>query len=190
MATRKCLFLLVLFIPISSLLAAQQPADNLRQLEQQVQKMKEQVIKHKIKLRQLEEAVLFGEITETTALIHFKNEADGYFEFQEGLFYLNGKLLTKINKQDLTNHEGPMALFDREIPPGDHELKLKLTFSGKKKGPFTYVKDYRFTVDSGRTFFIEQGNTKAIEIVVFDRGPFKTKLKDRLAVTFNITTGS
>ena len=171
-------------------LTAQESSKEYRTLERKIEQLKEDVIKEKIKLRQLEEAVLFGEITATTALITFKNDAEGYFELQKGTFKLNGEVVAEVLPAKLKSSNGFAAVFDREVPPGSHQLTAELTYRGKKDKTFTYFKDYTFTVNTTKEFFIQKGKTKAIEVVTFDKGFFKSKLKERLGIVFNVTTGT
>lgn len=162
-----------------------------KQLEQDVETMKENVLKQKLKLHQLEEAVLFGKLTSTNALITFKNDAEGFFQFVDGDFTLDGKPLVKLTGDQFKNDSDRLVkLLDGEIPAGDHALELMLRFKGQKKGPFSYPEDYTFTISAKKNFTVEPGKTRALEVIVLDRGVGMQDLKQRLAVTFNLTTGS
>lgn len=172
-------------------LQAEQSSQKSKQLENEIETLKEEVLRQKIILRQLEEAVLFGKITSTTTYITFKNLAEGYFTFVEGEFFLDGKLINKLTRESFLKSGGKIAvILDAEVPPGEHLLSTKLIYRVKKQGPFTYVEDYRFDIQSQKHFTIQQGRTRAVDIIVSDRGFFKSELKERLAVSFSLASGS
>ena len=111
---------------------AKETSHELRKLEQQIEDMKEEVMHHKINLRQLEEAVLFGKLTETVALVTFKHDATDFCEFEAGEFTMNGQTVSKLTKADLSKGKGFATILDGEVPPGKQKLSMKLHFRGKK----------------------------------------------------------
>lgn len=181
----------LLFGGSSASLAQQESNLRYKQLEEEITAMKETVLKEKNALRELEEAVLFGKINSTYSYITFRNQAEGFFQIDSGEFFLNGQSIAKLSKEQLGKSSlETIQVLDAEIPVGENVLTLQLKFKGQKKGPFTYIEDYLVDVESKKNFRTEQGKTRAIEIVVYDRGTSKNEWKDRLAVTFNVTSGS
>jgi len=186
----KNFILICLSVLLFSAIPVSAQTAKLGQLDRQVNELKEDLLRQKIKLRHLEEAVLFGKITATTALVAFKMEVGNFFKFISGEFFLNDKMVFKTTPVQLQKSNNSLVILDEEIPPGNHQLRLRLLFSGRNKGPFTYLEEYQFEVKSQKSFHIAQGRTKAVEILVFDRGTGSTEVKDRLAVNFTTADGS
>ena len=170
---------------------AQSEQLELREMERKVEAMKEEILKQKLLLRQVEEDVLYGAITKTRANIVFRNEAHEFFQLVECKFFIDNELVKAIAAKDLPKNGAlPFSVFDAEIPPGKHELKVVAYYTIKKKMVFSYVEKYQYSVDASRLFEAQQGRTRAVDVTVFDRGPFKTNLENRLAMTLHFTSGT
>ena len=185
------LIAMLCFGHLSAPAAANEVDLKLKALENDIAKLKEDVLQQKILLRQVEQAALFGDVTSTSAFVTLKNEAEGFFNFVAAEFYLNNKLIQKLDQNKVSEPTKSLFLiYSGEVPPGSHTLKLALKFRGQKNKAFSYFKDYEFTLDSAKDFHVDQGKAIAIGIVVQDKGYFKTELSDRLAITYNVTNGS
>lgn len=177
--------------PLFAKNSSPQPERELSRIEQDISALKEDILRQKVQLRQIEEDVLFGEISQTRAAIVFRDSAQQFFQLVEAQFELNGRSIAKVSTKDMKGQKNrPILVFDGEIPPGEHILKLFARYHLKGKGPFTYTDEYKYTVDSQKTFSVTQGTSRALEILIHDRGYFKSDLKNRLAVKFQFSSGS
>lgn len=163
----------------------------LRELELSVSQTKEDTLKTKERVQELEEAVLRGKITGSKALISFENEADGFFALSTAEFYVDEDLALRVNSDDKKKAIRTLSVFDRDIPPGDHKLRTKLIFRGSDKSlysAFPYFKDHEFEIESAEPFTVEYGKTTQVKVTAMDKGYFKVDLKERLALKVTAIT--
>jgi hypothetical protein len=188
-------FLWVLLPFLFPWLAASQtqlePADEkaLRDLEQQVTDLKQEVHRSKAQTHELEEAVLRGKITGSKAYIVFDNQAEGFFAFSSAEFYVDGNLVKKIEGEKRSKPLEKLEVFDSNLPPGDHTLAAKIRYHGSDKAVhtmFSYFKDHKFIVETTEKFPVEYGKTTQIQLVALDRGYFKSDLNERLYMEIKV----
>lgn len=161
----------------------------LRELEEHVTELKESVFKTKTRLHELEEAVLEGRITGSKALIVFQNEAEGLFHLSEASFYIDDELVKKVLVEGDQKAPPSINAFDREIPSGDHVLRVELKYVGSDRSllrPLTYFKDHVFKLQSREQFPVEYGKTTQVKLTALDKGYFKTKFEERLFLKVEI----
>lgn len=155
----------------------------LKEVERQVNELKEQVYRSKVRLRELEEAVLRGKITGSKALINFENRAEGFFTFASAEFYLDDQLIYRTEGKGRKTSIKNLKVFDRDLPSGQHVLAAKIMYQGSGKSvyaPFAYFKDHKFELKIKETFEVEYGKTTFVKLTALDKGYFKGEVKDRL----------
>ncbi len=161
----------------------------LAEIANSVNELKEKVYRSKAKLKLLEETLLLGKITGSKSVIRFKNNVGSIFKLVSGEYYLNGNLIHKFNREIPQN--GEVVVFDGESPPGNNRVSLKLSFTGSDRGSlklFSYLKDYKFNMESNYDFPVSYGKTTIVNIETMDKGPFKNTLEERLAVRYKTLT--
>jgi len=157
----------------------------LRDLEDRVNRLKEQIFRSKARLSLLAETVLDRKIAGAKAIISFRNEMGGSFKLNKATFLLDGGPI--YNK---TDDDGSLAdreaidLFDGPLMPGDHTLSVVLHYRGHGYGIFSYLKGYSFKVRSSRTFTVGEGKAVKLEVVGFEKGGVTTPLEERPAVRY------
>ena len=73
---------------------------------------------------------------------------------------------------------------DRSLP-GNHTLSVQMVYQGNGYGVFSYLKGYKFTAKSSRTFTAPDGKQLQLKVVGYEKGnPVTTDPKDRPAVDF------
>lgn len=157
-------------------------------LETEINLLKEEVHKSKIKLRELEESTLRGKITGSKGIIDFENLAEGMFAFVSAEFFMDEKLIYKVVADGKKPVE-KLRVFDQSLPPGEHSLRAKISFKGSDKSiaqMFKYFKDYKFDLESTEVFPVEYGKTSIAKISALDKGYFKADIKERLALDVKI----
>jgi hypothetical protein len=161
----------------------------LAEIANSINELKERVYRSKAKLKLLEETLLLGKITGSKSLIKFKNNVGSIFKLTGGEYYLNGKLIHRFEREIPEGEH--MVIFDGESPPGNNKITLKLTFTGSDKGSlkmFSYLKDYKFNLESNYDFPVSYGKTTLVTIESIDRGPFKNTLEERLSIRYKTLT--
>ena len=79
------------------------------------------------------------------ATIHFKNALGKTFTLLEASVTMDGKTLPAIIALD---PGGDSVVFAGRVAPGEHVLNTHLTCQGRRRGPFTYLDEYKWEVGS------------------------------------------
>jgi hypothetical protein len=157
----------------------------LRDLEDRINRLKEQIFRSKARLSLLAETVLDRKIAGSKAVITFRNEMGGSFKLAKATFLLDGGPI--FNKSDdsgsLADRE-VINLFDGPVMPGDHTLSIVLQYRGHGYGIFSYLRGYQFKTKSSRTFTVNEGKSMKLEVVGYEKGSATTPLEDRPDVRY------
>ncbi|MEI9951155.1 MAG: hypothetical protein WDO74_19785 [Pseudomonadota bacterium] len=166
----------------------------LRDLEQHIDELKEQIRRSHTRLSLLSDTILSGGAGGARAEITFRNDLSSAFRLTGALFVLDGAV--QYNKQDESD-DSPLAsqkdipIFIGSIPPGDHTVQIVLQLRGNGYGVFSYLKGYKFKVPSSHSFTITEGKTLKLDVIAWEKGDVTTDLTDRPAIRFteNIRSG-
>jgi len=167
----------------------------LRDLEQHIDELKEQIRRSHTRLSLLSDTILSGGAGGARAEITFRNDLSSAFRLTGALFVLDGAV--QYNKQDeaddspLSNQKD-IPIFIGSIPPGDHTVQIVLQLRGNGYGVFSYLKGYRFKVPSSHSFTITEGKTLKLDVIAWEKGDVTTDLTDRPAIRFteNVRSGT
>src|SRR5262245_52971530 len=160
-------------------------AVRLRDLEQRVDELKEQIRRSHTRLSLLSETILSGGVGGARAEIKFTNEMSNVFRLNRALFVLDGAV--QYNKQDDTGAlaaQKEIPIFSGSVPPGDHTMQVLLQFRGYGYGVFSYLRGYRFEVKSSHSFTVTEGKTMELEAVAYEKGGVTTPVEQRPAIRF------
>ena len=160
----------------------------LRDIEERVNSLKEQVFQSKARLLQLQEVVLQGAITGAKArLVHY-NDMGSSFKLVRAQYALDGTPI--FNRTDSGDGEladlEEMEIFNGAISPGNHQISVFLEYEGHGYGLFSYLKAYRFKLRSSYTLTAEEGKATTVRIVAFEKGDFTTELSERPSVRYDV----
>lgn len=158
----------------------------LRDLEDRINRLKEQIFRSKARLSLLAETVLDRKIAGSKAVIKFRNEMGGSFRLVKATFLLDGGPI--FNKADeggdsLAERE-VIDLYDGPVMPGDHTLSTVLHYRGHGYGIFSYLRGYSFKTRSSRTFTVNEGKAFVLEVVGYEKGGVTTPLEERPDVRY------
>ncbi len=159
----------------------------LRSLERNVNELKEQVFRTKLRLNVLKETVLGGVIGASRGVIRHKNEMSNSFRLVKVVYALDGVQI--FSKADDSGKLGDLVEFDvynGAIQPGSHTLTVQLVYQGNGFGVFNYLRGYKFTVRSSHTFIAGEGKATIVTAVGYEKGSFATEMQDRPAVEFRV----
>jgi hypothetical protein len=157
----------------------------LRDLEDRVNRLKEQIFRSKARLSLLAETVLDRKIAGSMATILFRNEMGGSFRLVKATFLLDGApIFNRADEtEDLAERE-VINLFDGPVMPGDHTVSAVLHYRGHGYGIFSYLKGYSFKTRSSRTFTVSEGKAVRLEVVGYEKGGVTTPLEERPDVRY------
>ena len=135
-------------------------AVRLRDLEQKIDELKEQIRRSHTRHLLLSDTILSGGGAGSRAGIKFNNELSSAFRVTRALFVLDGAV--QYNKTDQSGalaDQAEIPIFSGSIPPGDHTVQVLLNLQGNGYGVFSYLRGYRFEVRSSHSFTAVEGKT-------------------------------
>jgi hypothetical protein len=160
-------------------------AVRLRDLEQKIDELKEQIRRSHTRLSLLSDTILSGGGAGSRASIKFSNELSSAFRVTRALFVLDGAV--QYNKTDQSGalaDQAEIPIFSGSIPPGDHTVQVLLNLQGNGYGVFSYLRGYRFEVRSSHSFTAVEGKTLNLQAVAYEKGGVTTPLEERPAIRY------
>jgi hypothetical protein len=158
----------------------------LRDLEEQIDELKEQIRRSHTRLSLLSDTILGGGVAGSRAKLSFENKMSGAFRLTRAVFVLDGAV--QYNKSDDTgalSDQKSIPIYTGSIPPGDHTLQIMLEYKGHGYGVFSYLRGYKFEVRSSHSFTVTEGKMMNVQAVAYEKGGVTTPLEQRPAVRFN-----
>jgi hypothetical protein len=160
-------------------------AVRLRDLEQRINELKEQIFRSKARLSLLAETVLSGTIAGAQATLVHENRMSSSYKLVKAVYALDGAPI--FNKADENGELGDRETFDiynGAIVPGEHTLTVNLEYRGHGYGIFSYLQGYRFKVRSNYNFTAPEGRGVTIRVVGYEKGGPTAPLEERPAVRY------
>lgn len=160
-------------------------AVRLRDLEQRIDELKEQIRRSHTRLSLLSDTILSGGGAGSRASIKFQNELSSAFKVTRVLVVLDGAV--QYNKTDQSGalaDQAEIPIFNGSVPPGDHTLQVLVNLQGNGYGVFSYLRGYRFEVRSSHSFTAVEGKTINLQAVAYEKGGVTTPLEERPAVRY------
>lgn len=164
----------------------------LRDLEQRIDELKEQIRRSHTRLSLLTDSILSGAVAGSRAEIEFQNEMGGAYRLTKAVFILDGAV--QYNQSDdsgLLGEQRQIPIFSGSIPPGDHTIQVHLQLKGHGYGVFSYMRGYQFEVKSSHSFTAIEGKTTNLQILAYERGGSTAAHEERPAVRYieKVTSG-
>lgn len=159
----------------------------LKDLEQKVNQLKEQIFRSKARLSLLAEKVLTGPAgAGAQAQIFFNNQMGSSFRLTKAVFVLDGApIYNKTSEKGIkAKKKKKIKVYSGALVPGEHTLSVHLEFSGFGYGFFAYLKGYKFKVRSSHAFSVDAGKSKTLIVVSFEKGGITTPLDERPALKY------
>lgn len=164
----------------------------LRDLQQRIDQLKEQIRRSHTRLSLLSETILSGGAAGSRAVIQFENKLSNQFRLTRALIVLDGAVqYNKTDRSGVLADQQVIPVFSGSIPPGDHTLQVLVNLRGHGYGVFSYLRGYRFEVRSSHSFTAVEGKTTKLRVLAYEKGGVTTPLEERPAVRFleKVTTG-
>jgi hypothetical protein len=155
-------------------------AVRLRDLEQRVDELKDQIRRSHTRLALLSDTIIGGGAAGSRAEVEFKNEMSSAFVLTRALFVIDGQ--AQYNRQDDSGalaEQKDIPIYSGSMPPGDHTIQVALTFQGNGYGVFSYLRGYKFDIKSPHSFTAIEGKTLTITATAYEEGGVTTPLEQR-----------
>src|SRR4051812_31632647 len=146
-------------------------AVRLKDLEQRIDELKEQIRRSHTRLSLLTDTILSGGLAGSRSEVQFQNDMSSAFKLVRALFVLDGAV--QYNKSDDSGalaEQKEIPIFSGSIPPGDHTVQILLQFQGSGYGVFSYLKGYHFEARSSHSFTAVEGKTLTLQIIAYEKG--------------------
>ena len=167
-------------------------AVRLRDLEQRIDDLKEQIRRSHTRLSLLSDTILSGGGAGSRASIQFKNELSSAFRITRVLVVLDGAVqYNKTDQSGSLSEQPEIPIFNGSIPPGDHTVQVLVNLQGNGYGVFSYLRGYKFEVRSSHSFTAVEGKTVQLQVLAYEKGGVTTPLEERPAIRYaeKVVTG-
>ena len=155
-------------------------AVRLRDLEQRINELKEQIFRSKARLSLLAETVLQGVVAGAQAVIVHENRMSSSYRLVKAVYALDGaRIFSKADEEGSLGERRELDIYDGSIVPGEHTLTVNLEYRGHGYGIFSYLKGYRFRVRSNYSFTAPEGKAITIRAVGYEKGGPTAPLEER-----------
>ena len=184
------LVFLVLVLPSSGFSGATDQASGtdfrfkLREIENQVNELKQKIFRSKVGLTQLEEIIMNGAITGARAKIFHINDMGFGFKLVKASYALDGVRICCTEEELEQGDE--FLVFDDPVPPGNHQVSVYLEYGGDGFGLFNYMEDYAFKLRSSHTFVAEEGKGTLVRVIGFQKGGLLRDMSERPSVRYEV----
>lgn len=160
-------------------------AVRLRDLEQRIDALKEQIFRSKARLSLLAETVLGGVVAGAQAVIIHENRMSSSYRLVKAVYALDGaRLFSKADEEGSLGDQQEFEIYNGSIVPGEHNVTVNLEYRGHGYGIFSYLKGYRFRVRSSYTFSAPEGKAITIRVVGYEKGGPTAPLEERPAIRY------
>lgn len=171
----------------TAMTADQEYGLKMKELEDSVAELKEQIFRSKAKLTLLTEQVQGGNGAGSRIVITHKNQMGANFLLVEVNYFLDGTPLWQ-EVDDSGAKLTPMKehpLWDGRIVEGSHTLTVEMKYRGNGTGVWQYLTGYELKLKDSITFTAESNKLVSIDVVGFEKGNFTTEMTDRPAIRFD-----
>lgn len=157
----------------------------LRELEDRLNELKEDIFRSKSRLFLLREQILQSEIGGSRAVLTHVNSLSATYRMVRVVYSLDGEpIFTATSETADLNTD--IEIYNGAMLPGPHNLAVEFTLQGNEYGVFTYMEGYEIPVRSSYQFEVEEGQTVELDIVAQEEGGVNRPLEDRPDVRFEM----
>ncbi|MBV9946876.1 MAG: hypothetical protein JOZ69_08520 [Myxococcales bacterium] len=160
----------------------------LRDLEQRVDELKDQIRRSHTRLALLSDTILSGGAAGSRAEVEFRDEMSSAYLLTEALFVIDNQV--QYNKQDESGalaDQKEIPIYTGSVPPGDHTISVSLTFQGNGYGVFSYLRGIKWKMKSTHSFTAVEGKILNITATAYEEGGVTTPLDQRPKVQWHET---
>ncbi len=140
----------------------------LRDLEQRINELKEEIFRSKARLSLLAESVLGNVVGGSRVQITHQNAMGSTYQLVSAVYSLDGApILSRNDENGNLSEQTEFRVYSGQIGSGDHNLGVSLEYLG---AGLPYMKGYRFRVRSTQSFTVPEGKAIQVRVVGYERG--------------------
>lgn len=157
----------------------------LRDLEQRVDELKEQIRRSHTRLSLLSDTILSGASGGARAEIEFINDLSGAWHVVEAVFVLDGAVqYKKTDDTGVLAKQKRIPIFSGSIPTGDHTLQVLLKLKGHGFGVFSYLRGMEANLTTDHSFTITGGKVIELDVTAWEKGGPTTPVEQQPDIRF------
>lgn len=157
----------------------------LRDLEQRVDELKEQIRRSHTRLSLLSDTILSGASGGARAEIEFVNDLSGAWHVVEAVFVLDGAVqYKKADDTGVLAKQKRIPIFSGSIPTGDHTLQVFLKLRGHGFGVFSYLRGMEADLTTDHSFTITGGKVIELDVTAWEKGGPTTPVEQQPDIRF------
>lgn len=155
----------------------------LRDLEQRINELKEQIFRSKARLSLLAETVLHGVVAGAQFTIIHENRMGSSYKLVKVVYALDGApIFNRADEEGSLGDREEFDVYNGSVVPGEHTLTVVLEYRGHGYGIFSYLKGYTFTTTAAETFTAAEGKSTVVRVIGYEKGGPTTPLGERPAI--------
>jgi hypothetical protein len=112
--------------------------------------------------------------------VHFKNGLDKTLTLVQASLTMDGTPLARVGN---FTREGDNVVFKGHVAPGPHVVTTRLGVLGRRRWPFTYLKDFKWQLVSEQTLNVIPGRAMAFTIKAVRKKGMNVPLDKQVGVT-------
>lgn len=156
-----------------------------------IQEIEGRILLAKDKVDLLRDTIFGGTIARSRAVVVHRNEMGTSFVLERAVYTLDGgTIFSRENTDGALDANKEFELYNGPISAGDHDLAVSLIYSGSADGVFTYLKGYKFKVESKYRFNVPDGRMTTVSVVSLAKGDITASTSDRIGVRYDVETGA
>jgi tRNA A-37 threonylcarbamoyl transferase component Bud32 len=117
---------------------------------------------------------------ETTATVHFRDDAGDGFQLIEARFVMDDHPLPVLTAAP---RAADLVIYTGRVRPGRHVVSARLVYQGRNRGPFTYLAGYKVNVQSREVVEVPADRAASFTIATEKKKGMNIPLDKQLAVT-------
>lgn len=160
----------------------------LRDLEQRVDELKEQIRRSHTRLSLLSDTILSGGSGGARAEIEFVNDLSGAWHLVEAVFVMDGAVqYKKTDDTGVLAEQKTIPIFSGSVPTGDHTLQVMLKLRGHGFGVFSYLRGMEASLKADHSFTLTDGKVLELRATAWEQGGPTTPVEEQPDIRFNQT---
>jgi hypothetical protein len=171
-------------LPSSGLSADADFRQNLQDLENRIESLKERVIETKARLLSYSQKVAKGFAAGTQVTLKINNNFGKKVLIEKASVYLDGHLIF-TKEFDLENPPLEVDVYQGSVLPGRHRVDVELLLKADN-GLFDFGHSVSLSQKSGEYFNANEGKVLQVDLDLFDRGGAFTAPDERPGIRFDI----
>jgi hypothetical protein len=158
----------------------------LRDLEQRVDELKEQIRRSHTRLSLLSDTILAGGSGGARAEIEFVNDLSGAWHVVEAIFVMDGAVqYKKTDDTGILAEQKTIPIFSGSVPTGDHTLQVMLKLRGHGFGVFSYLRGIEASLKADHSFTLTEGKVLELRATAWEQGGPTTPVEEQPDIRFN-----